>query len=149
MKLNELQPTKGSRKKAWRVGRGAGSGNGKTSARGQKGQKSRSGGSVPLYFEGGQMPLYRRIPKRGFTNARFKKVYLEVNVSDLNRFNDGDIVDLKTVHDIGIVKATQAHDGLKVLGRGDLNKKLTVKAAAITAGAKAKIEEAGGTVEEV
>ena len=95
------------------------------------------------------MPLYRRIPKRGFTNARFKKIYLEVNVSDLNRFNDGDIVDLKTVHDIGIVKATQAHDGLKVLGRGDLNKKLTVKAAAITAGAKAKIEEAGGTVEEV
>lgn len=149
MKLNELQPTKGSRKKAWRVGRGSGSGNGKTSARGQKGQKSRSGGSVPLYFEGGQMPLYRRIPKRGFTNARFKKIYLEVNVSDLNRFNDGDTVDLKTVHDIGIVKATQAHDGLKVLGRGDLNKKLTVKAAAITAGAKAKIEEAGGTVEEV
>ncbi|MDO5737742.1 MAG: 50S ribosomal protein L15 [Eubacteriales bacterium] len=149
MKLNELKPTKGSRPKAWRKGRGPGSGNGKTAGRGHKGQKARSGGGVRPQFEGGQMPLFRRMPKRGFNNKRFAKVYAEINVEDLNRFNDGDVVDVQMIHDQRVLSIPKVNDGIKILGRGELNRKLTVRAAAFTKSAKEKIEAAGGTVEEV
>ncbi len=149
MKLNELKPSAGSRPKAWRKGRGPGSGNGKTAGRGHKGQKARSGGGVRPQFEGGQMPLFRRMPKRGFNNKRFAKAYLEINVEDLNRFNDGDVIDVQSVHDSGLLTIPKVNDGIKILGRGELNRKLTVRAAAFTQSAKEKIEAAGGTVEEV
>jgi large subunit ribosomal protein L15 len=125
-----------------RVGRGSGSGTGKTAGRGHKGQRSRSGDHPRLGFEGGQMPLYRRIPKRGFTNARFKKHYTLVNLEALNGFEDGSEVTLEMVLEAGLARRTG--DLLKVLGMGDLQKKLTVKAHKFSASAQAKIEEAGG-----
>ncbi len=146
MKLHELSPAEGSVKPAWRKGRGAGSGNGKTAGKGHKGQNARSGGGVRPGFEGGQLPLYRKLPKRGFHNI-FAKSYACVNVGALNCFNDGDTVDLEALMNARIIR--KAEDGLKVLGGGELTKKLTVKAKLFTAGAKEKIEAAGGKTEEV
>lgn len=149
MKINEVKPSEGSRPKAFRKGRGVGTGSGKTAGRGHKGQKARSGGGVRPQFEGGQMPLYRRLPKRGFSNARFAKQYLEVNVADLERFADGSEIDLASIKAAGIISVPKVNDGLKVLGNGTLSKKLTVSAKAFTASAKAKIEEAGGEAKEI
>ena len=146
MKLHELSPAQGSAKKAWRVGRGPGSGNGKTAGKGHKGQNARSGGGVRPGFEGGQIPLYRRLPKRGFNNM-FAVTYSVVNVDVLNAFEDGAVVDAQALVDAGIVK--KINDGLKVLGRGEITKKITVKAAKVSESAKAKIEAAGGTVEVI
>ena len=146
MKLFELQPSEGSTKSRKRLGRGHGSGLGKTSGRGHKGQKARSGGGVRIGFEGGQMPIYRRLPKRGFTNI-FAKEYVEVKVSDLNKFDNGTTVDAEALKAAGIIKKTC--DGIKVLGNGSLEKKLTVKAAKFTVSAKEKIEAAGGKVEVI
>ena len=146
MKLNELSPAAGSTHKSYRVGRGAGSGNGKTAGKGHKGQNARSGGGVRPGFEGGQMPLQRRIPKRGFKNI-FATKYASVNVEVLNRFEDGAVVDTKALVDAGVVKKT--YDGVKILGRGELTKKLTVSVAAFSEGAKSKIEAAGGKAEVV
>ena len=147
MKLNELKPAEGSVKEGFRVGRGAGSGNGKTAGKGHKGQNARSGGGVRPGFEGGQFPIYRQLPKRGFNNKRFATVYATVNVADLNRFEDGAVVDLDALLEARLVR--KELDGLKVLGNGELTKKLTVKAAKFTAAAKEKIEAAGGSAEEV
>ena len=144
MKLHELSPAAGSAKAAWRKGRGPGSGNGKTAGKGHKGQNARSGGGVRPGFEGGQLPLYRKLPKRGFNN-KFAKVYATINVSDLNRFEDGATVTLESLVNCGIVR--KEYDGLKVLGNGELTKKLTVEAKVFTASAKEKIEAAGGNVE--
>ncbi len=144
MKLHELSPAPGSVKDAYRKGRGAGSGNGKTAGKGHKGQKARSGGGVRPGFEGGQMPLHRRIPKRGFNNI-FAKEYVSINVDVLNRFEDGAVVDAEAISKAGIVKNTR--DGIKILGRGELNRKLTVVAVAFSASAKEKIEAAGGKAE--
>jgi large subunit ribosomal protein L15 len=146
MKLNELSPAPGSVKKSFRVGRGNGSGAGKTAGKGHKGQNARSGGGVRPGFEGGQMPLQRRIPKRGFNNI-FATRYAEVNVEELNRFEDGAEVDEKAIVEAGLLKNTR--DGIKILGRGELQKKLTVKVAAFSEGAKSKIEAAGGKAEVV
>ena len=147
MKLNELRPAKGSKKEAFRVGRGHGSGNGKTAGRGHKGQKARSGGGVRPGFEGGQMPLYRRLPKRGFTNI-FAKVYTEINVSDLNRFENGAEVTAEALKTAGIIK--KVNDGIVVLGRGDLTaQNLTVKAARFSKSAAEKIAGAGGKAEVI
>ena len=146
MKLHELSPAPGSVKKAYRVGRGAGSGNGKTAGKGHKGQNARSGGGVRPGFEGGQMPLQRRIPKRGFNNI-FATVYSTVNVSDLECFEDGTVVDVNVLKEAGLVK--KVNDGVKVLGNGELTKKLTVNAAAFSASAKEKIEKAGGKAEVI
>ncbi|MFV0497055.1 MAG: 50S ribosomal protein L15 [Candidatus Fimivivens sp.] len=144
MKLHELSPAPGSAKDAFRKGRGPGSGNGKTAGKGHKGQKARSGGGVRPGFEGGQMPLQRRIPKRGFNNI-FAKEYVSINVDVLNRFEDGAVVDAQAISKAGIVKNTR--DGIKILGRGELNRKLTVVATAFSATAKEKIEAAGGKAE--
>ena len=146
MKLNELSPAAGSAKAAWRKGRGPGSGNGKTAGKGHKGQNARSGGGVRPGFEGGQLPLYRKLPKRGFNN-RFAVNYATVNVSALNVFEDGAVVDLEALLAKKIVR--KELDGLKVLGNGELTKKLTVKATVFSATAKEKIEAAGGKTEEV
>ena len=146
MKLNELSPAQGSAKAAYRKGRGPGSGNGKTAGKGHKGQNARSGGGVRPGFEGGQLPLYRKLPKRGFKN-RFAVNYAIVNVSDLNRFEDGAVVDLEALLAAKLVR--KELDGLKVLGTGELTKKLTVKATVFSATAKEKIEAAGGKIEEV
>ncbi|MEJ2659570.1 MAG: 50S ribosomal protein L15 [Desulfobacteraceae bacterium] len=146
MKLHELKPAKGSTHKPKRVGRGVGSGWGKTAGRGNKGLKARSGGSVRPGFEGGQMPLHRRLPKRGFTNI-FKKVIAVVNVSDLSRFEQGAVVDEASLVRSGLVKGQ--NDGIKLLGRGDINIALTVKLNAVSRSAKDKIEAAGGTVEVI
>ncbi|BDF57604.1 50S ribosomal protein L15 [Christensenellaceae bacterium] len=146
MKLHELAPVKGAKKSPKRVGRGCGSGLGKTSARGQKGQKSRSGGGVRPGFEGGQMPLARRLPKRGFTNI-FAKEYATINVADLEKFDDGAVVDFEILLGSGLI--SKASDGLKVLGNGELKKKLTVKAAKFTKTAEQKITAAGGSIEVV
>ena len=146
MKLNELSPAQGSTRAAWRKGRGPGSGNGKTAGKGHKGQNARSGGGVRPGFEGGQLPLYRKLPKRGFTN-RFAVNYSIVNVAALNKFEDGAVVDLEALLAAKIVR--KPLDGLKVLGNGDLTKKLTVKATVFSATAKEKIEAAGGKTEEV
>lgn len=146
MKLHELKPAEGSRKKAVRVGRGIGSGVGKTCGRGHKGQKARSGGGVRPGFEGGQMPIYRRLPKRGFKNIWAKK-YAEVNVETLNRFDDGAEVDAVALVETGILK--NVLDGVKILGKGEITKKLTVRAQAFTKSAKEKIEAAGGTAEVI
>jgi len=146
MKLNQLSPAEGSAKAAWRKGRGPGSGNGKTAGKGHKGQNARSGGGVRPGFEGGQLPLYRKLPKRGFKN-RFAVNYSIVNVSALNVFEDGAVVDLAVLMEKKIVR--EALDGLKVLGNGELTKKLTVKATVFSATAKEKIEAAGGKTEEV
>ena len=146
MKLHELSPAEGSAKAAWRKGRGPGSGNGKTAGKGHKGQNARSGGGVRPGFEGGQFPIYRQHPKRGFKNY-FAKNYAIVNVEDLNRFVDGTVVDMDVLLAAKVVRKPM--DGLKVLGNGELTKKLTVKAAVFSATAKEKIEAAGGKVEEV
>lgn len=146
MQLNELSPATGARKKAFRVGRGLGSGNGKTSGKGMKGQKSRAGGGVRTGFEGGQMPLYRRLPKRGFKNI-FAKVYAEVNVETLNRFEDGATVDAVALVESGILK--NVRDGVRILGNGELTKKLTVVANGFTKGAEEKIVAAGGKIEVI
>ena len=146
MKLNELKPAEGSVKAAWRKGRGPGSGNGKTAGKGHKGQNARSGGGVRPGFEGGQLPLYRKLPKRGFKN-RFAVNYAIVNVSELNVFENGAVVDVEALLEKRIIRKTL--DGLKVLGNGDLTKKLTVKAAVFSATAKEKITAAGGQAEEV
>ena len=147
MKLNELRPAEGSVQERYRKGRGPGSGNGKTAGKGHKGQNARSGGGVRPGFEGGQFPIYRQLPKRGFNNKRFATVYATINVSDLNRFEDGAIVDIQTLLDSRVIR--KAQDGLKVLGNGEITKKLTVKAAKFSAAAKEKIEAAGGSCEEV
>lgn len=147
MKLDELRPAEGSARAPFRKGRGAGSGNGKTGGRGHKGQKARSGGGVRPGFEGGQTPLYRRIPKRGFNHKRFATVYAEVNVSALNVFDDGAIVTAESLIEAGLIK--KAYDGVSVLGNGDLTKKLTVKAARFTKSAAEKIEGSGGKAEVI
>ncbi|MEI8198891.1 MAG: 50S ribosomal protein L15 [Eubacteriales bacterium] len=147
MKLNEL--TSSGNAKAFRKGRGVGSGNGKTAGRGHKGQNSRSGGGVRLGFEGGQMPLYRRLPKRGFNNTRFASHYIEINVQDLEIFADGTTVDSALLADTGILSVAKVNDGIKVLGMGELTKKLVVKAKKFSASAKEKIEKAGGSALEV
>lgn len=146
MKLHELSPNPGAKKAPKRVGRGTGSGIGKTSARGQKGQNSRSGGGVRPGFEGGQMPLSRRLPKRGFTNI-FAKEYATINVAALDAFEDGATVDVQALLDKKIIK--KENDGLKVLGNGEISKKLTVKAKKFTKTAAEKITSAGGNVEVV
>lgn len=146
MKLHELSPAAGSTAPAWRKGRGPGSGNGKTAGKGHKGQNARSGGGVRPGFEGGQLPLYRKLPKRGFYN-RFATVYSIVNVEALNAFEDGAVVDLEALTEKGII--CKEYDGLKVLGRGEITKKLTVKAKIFSASAKEKIEAAGGKVEVI
>ncbi|MBQ6894742.1 MAG: 50S ribosomal protein L15 [Clostridia bacterium] len=144
MKLFELQPGVGSNKDTKRKGRGHGSGNGKTAGRGHKGQNARSGGGVRIGFEGGQMPIYRRLPKRGFNNI-FALKYAEINVSDLNKFEDGAVVDAAALKEAGIIKKTL--DGIKVLGNGEVSKKVIVKAAKFTEAAKEKIVAAGGKYE--
>ncbi len=144
MKLNEMMATEGARSTKKRIGRGLGSGNGKTAGKGHKGQNARSGGGVAIGFEGGQTPFFKRMPKRGFTNFT-RKEYAIVNVEDLNKFDDGVTVDFVAVKAAGLVK--KELDGLKVLGNGKLEKKLTVKAAKFSASAKKAIEEAGGTAE--
>ena len=147
MKLHELKPAEGSRQVRNRVGRGTSSGNGKTAGRGQKGQNSRSGGGVRSGFEGGQMPLYRRLPKRGFNNV-FAKQYAEVNVAQLNRFEDGATVDPVALIEAGILK--NVRDGIRILGNGTLEtKNLTVIANGFTKAAEEKITAAGGKVEVI
>ena len=146
MKLNELKPAEGSRKKEVRVGRGTGSGRGKTSCRGHKGQNARSGGGVRPGFEGGQMPIYRRLPKRGFKNI-WAKQFAEVNVETLNRFDDGAEVDAVALVEEGILK--NVYDGIRILGNGELSKKLTVRAQGFTKTAVQKIEAAGGKAEVI
>ena len=144
MKLHELSPAPGSVADSWRKGRGPGSGNGKTAGKGHKGQNARSGGGVRPGFEGGQIPLYRKLPKRGFTN-RFAVKYCVINLDVLNKFEDGAVVDLDILKGCGLVKDNYA--SLKVLGNGELSKKITVKATVFSASAKEKIEAAGGKIE--
>lgn len=146
MKLHEMAPQEGAKKSVKRLGRGIGSGHGKTSCKGHKGQWARSGGGVRPGFEGGQMPLHLRLPKRGFTNI-FRTRYAIVNVSDLNRFEDGAVVGLKEMMEAGLV--SKLFDGVKVLGNGELEKKITVKATAFSASAKEKIQAKGGSVEVI
>lgn len=145
MELNKLP--KSATHKSKRVGRGPGSGLGKTSGRGENGQKSRSGASIPAVFEGGQTPLFRRLHKRGFSNAKFKTRYATINVSDLNKFNDGDVITPELLKELGIVKKQLS--GIKVLGNGTLEKKLTIKANRFSSSAVTKIENAGGTAEVI
>ena len=145
MKLHELSPAEGSVSKGFRKGRGPGSGNGKTAGKGHKGQNARSGGGVRPGFEGGQLPLYRKLPKRGFNNSRFGKCYAVVNVSSLNKFNDGDVVDVDALKAKRLVSPKTGR--IKVLARGIMYKKLTVKASKFTAAAKEKIEAVGGKAE--
>ncbi len=147
MKLHELKPNEGSVKKRKRIGRGPGSGTGKTAGKGEKGQNARSGGGVRPGFEGGQLPLFRRLPKRGFSNSMFKKEYAVINVSDLNKFNDGDVITPELLKELGIIKKQLS--GIKVLGNGTLEKKVTVKAHKFSDSAKAKIEASGGKVEVI
>ena len=146
MKLHELSPAEGSAKERKRIGRGHGSGQGKTAGKGHKGQNARSGGGVRPGFEGGQMPLARRIPKRGFNNI-FGTTYAVINVSDLEKFVDGTTVDAEILKASGLVKKTC--DGIKILGNGEITKKITVKAAAFSQTAKEKIEKAGGKAEVI
>ena len=146
MKLYELTPTPGSKTEGKRKGRGPGSGNGKTAGRGHKGQNARSGGGVRPGFEGGQMPLYRRLPKRGFTN-KFAKDYVAINVSALEKFENGAVVDAAALKEAGVI--SKIEDGVVIMGRGEITKKLTVKAARFTASAKEKIENAGGKAEVI
>ncbi|KGF11646.1 50S ribosomal protein L15 [Urinicoccus massiliensis] len=149
MKLHDLHPAEGGGVKAKkRVGRGPGSGTGKTSGRGHKGQNARSGGGVRPGFEGGQMPLFRRLPKRGFTN-NFSKQFAQINVSALNCFKDGDTVNLDSLAERGLVNKNKAKDGLRVLGNGDLTVKVTVQAAHFTKSASEKIEAVGGKAEVI
>ena len=146
MKLYELTPAPGSKKEAFRKGRGHGSGNGKTAGRGHKGQNARSGGGVRPGFEGGQMPLYRRLPKRGFTNI-FAKDYVAINVEKLEKFENGAVVDAQALKDAGVISKIQ--DGVVIMGRGEITKSLTVKAVRFTESAKEKIEKAGGKAEVI
>ena len=146
MKLHELAPAAGSTKENFRKGRGAGSGNGKTAGKGHKGQNARSGGGVRPGFEGGQIPLYRRLPKRGFNNV-FAKHYAIVNVSDLEVFENGAVINTEALLEKRIIR--KALDGVKILGRGELTKKVTVQAAIFSTGAKEKIESVGGKCEVV
>ncbi|MBE6040367.1 MAG: 50S ribosomal protein L15 [Clostridiales bacterium] len=146
MRLHELKKPEGSTKAPKRIGRGQGTGQGTTAGRGMNGQNSRSGGGVRLGFEGGQMPLYRRLPKRGFNN-KWAKEFAEVNIRDLNKFEDGAVVDAAALMDKGVIK--KALDGVKVLGNGELEKKLTVKAAKFSKSAAEKIEKAGGKAEVI
>ena len=147
MKLHELRPSEGAFKTSKRLGRGTGSGLGKTSGKGHKGQNARSGGGVRPGFEGGQLPLFRRLPKRGFSNAMFKTEYATINVSDLEKFEDGAVVTPELLKEMGIVKSQLA--GIKVLGNGELTKKLTVKANKFSASAVEKIEAIGGKAEVI
>ena len=146
MKLHELKPAPGSKKKPTRKGQGIGSGLGKTAGRGHKGQKARSGGGVRLGFEGGQMPLQRRLPKRGFTNI-FRKEIIAINITALNRFDNGVVITPDLLEEVGIIK--KQADGVKILGNGELAKELTVKANAFSKVAAEKIAAAGGTVEVI
>ncbi len=147
MKLHELEANKQATKNRKRVGRGPGSGSGKTSGRGEKGQKARSGGGVKPWFEGGQTPLFRRIPKRGFSNAPFRKRYAVVNVSAFDNFADDTVITLELLKEMGLIK--KELKGLKVLGHGDLNKKVTIKAHKVSQKAREKIEKKGGKVEVI
>ena len=147
MKLHELRPSEGAFQTKKRVGRGVGSGLGKTSGKGHKGQNARSGGGVRPGFEGGQLPLFRRLPKRGFSNAMFKTEYATINVSDLEKFEDGAVVTPELLKEMGILKKQLA--GVKVLGNGELTKKLTVKASKFSASAVEKIEAIGGKAEVI
>lgn len=147
MRLHNLKPRPGAKHRTKRLGQGESSGHGKTSGRGGKGQTARSGSSIRIGFEGGQMPLIRRIPKRGFSNTRFALTYISVNVRDLNKFDDGAKVDETALRSVGL--ANGPGEGIKILGMGELSKKLTVSASAFSASAKAKIEAKGGTVEVV
>jgi large subunit ribosomal protein L15 len=147
MRLHNLKPRPGSKHRRKRLGQGESSGRGKTAGRGGKGQTARSGSSIRLGFEGGQMPLIRRIPKRGFNNTRFATVHAPVNVGDLNQFEDGARVDETALRSVGL--ANGKADGVKILGTGELTRKLTVVASAVSASARAKIEAKGGTVEIV
>jgi large subunit ribosomal protein L15 len=147
MRLHNLKPRPGSKHRTKRLGQGESSGRGKTAGRGGKGQTARSGSSIRIGFEGGQMPLIRRMPKRGFNNARFTTKYNGVNVADLNKFDDGARVDELAMSSVGLSNGTS--DGIKILGTGELTKKLTVIASAFSASAKAKIEAKGGTCEVV
>ena len=147
MKLHELRPSEGAFKTSKRLGRGTGSGLGKTSGKGHKGQNARSGGGVRPGFEGGQLPLFRRLPKRGFSNAMFKVEYATINVSDLEKFEDGAVVTPELLKEMGILKKQLA--GVKVLGNGELTKKLTVKATKFSASAVEKIEAIGGKAEVI
>lgn len=144
MKLNELSPAEGSNKNRKRIGRGVGSGWGKTSGRGSKGFKARSGGSVRPGFEGGQMPIHRRLPKRGFTNI-FKKQFAILNIKDLSKFESGSIVDEPALIKAGLVKGKR--DGIKILGDGEISTSLTIKSCQVSQRAKEKIEAAGGKIE--
>ncbi len=144
MRLHDLKPIAGSTRPSKRVGCGESSGHGKTSGRGHKGQKARSGGSVKLGFEGGQMPLYRRLPKRGFNNVAFKTKYAIVNLDDLNDFEEGSVVDEAALRSSHLIRGT--YDAVKVLGRGEFSRKLTVEADVFSDSARQKIESAGGTV---
>ena len=147
MKLHTLSPAEGSTKERFRKGRGAGSGNGKTAGKGHKGQNARSGGGVRPGFEGGQLPLYRKLPKRGFKNFLFKKNYAVINVEVLNKFNDGDVVDNVALFKAGIIDTVKTP--VKVLGEGEVTKNITVQAQVFSASAKEKIEAAGGKTEVV
>ena len=147
MKLHELRPNEGAFQTKKRVGRGVGSGLGKTSGKGHKGQNARSGGGVRPGFEGGQLPLFRRLPKRGFSNAMFKKEYATINVSDLEKFEDGAVITPEILKEMGILKKQLA--GVKVLGNGELTKKLTVKAHKFSSSAIEKIETIGGKAEVI
>ena len=147
MKLHELVSNPGARHSKKRLGQGPGSGLGKTSGKGQKGQKARSGGGKGAVFEGGQLPLYRRLPKRGFTNAKFKVEYAVINLDDLNRFEDGTVVTPALLKESGLVK--KAYDGIKVLGEGTLEKKITIQANKFSASAIEKIEKSGSKAEVI
>ena len=147
MKLHELKPSEGAFKTSKRVGRGVASGHGKTSGKGHKGQNARSGGGVRPGFEGGQLPLFRRLPKRGFSNAMFKVRYAVINLSDLNKFEDGAVVTPELLSEMGLVK--KQLDGIKVLGNGKLEKKLVVKAHKFSDVAKEQIEKLGGKAEVI
>ena len=147
MRIDELKPAEGSNRKTKRVGRGVGSGRGKTSGKGHKGQKARSGGATGRGFEGGQMPMQRRLPKRGFRNAPFSKEFAILNLKDLSRINDIDVITPDVLHERGIVK--DLRDGLKILGNGEMTRPVTVKANAFSSSALKKIASAGGKTEVV
>ena len=147
MKLHTMYPAEGATKNRKRVGRGVGSGTGKTSGKGEKGQNARSGGGVRPGFEGGQLPLFRRLPKRGFSNAKFKVVYATINVGDLNDFEDGAVVTPEILSEMGLIK--NQLNGIKVLGKGTLEKKLTVRAHKFSDTAIAQIEKLGGKAEVI
>lgn len=146
MKINDLSPSKGARKNRKRVGRGTGSGHGKTSCRGSKGQKSRSGGSIAPWFEGGQMPIQRRLPKRGFTNI-FKKEYSLINIRDLNKFDSDTSIDFESLLEAGLIN--KPYDRVKLLGQGEISFPITIKVHKVSKSAKEKIEAAGGKVEVI